>query len=213
MNTQNSYHEVRLKFDPKRENAWRAIVDNLKAHFSGATSALEIGAGYCSFINALTVPKRYALDESDVVQEYAAEGVTPIVGDVSNLSAFSDGTLDRVLASNIFEHLEDETFACTLAEVKRVLAPGGKLIIMQPNFAYAYREYFHDYTHKKIFTHVGLKGHLEAAGFSIEVIIPRYMPYSADSVKLPAPTWLIRLYLMLPWRPMAKQMLVIARVP
>lgn len=54
------------------------------------------------------------------------------LGDVSAL-AFADASFDKAVAADLVEHLEDEPFAEMLAEVRRVLVPGGTLSIYTPN--------------------------------------------------------------------------------
>ena len=49
-----------------------------------------------------------------------------------------------------------------------MLRPGGRLLVIQPNFRYAFREYFDDYTHRSMFTDVSLPNLLRAQGFEIE---------------------------------------------
>jgi len=91
-----------------------------------------------------------------------------------------------------------------------VLKAGGRLIVLQPNFKYCYREYFDDYTHRLIFTDVSLRDALVAWDFEILKVIPRLLPFSMQS-RLPKVPALISLYLRLPVRPLAKQMYVVAK--
>jgi ubiquinone/menaquinone biosynthesis C-methylase UbiE len=44
---------------------------------------------------------------------------------------FQDGSFDGVLMNEVFEHVADE--AQTLREIRRVLRPGGRLIVISPN--------------------------------------------------------------------------------
>jgi hypothetical protein len=55
------------------------------------------------------------------------------------------------------------------------------LSVIQPNFRYAYREYFDDYTHVAIFTHVSLCDVFRASGFDIVDVKPRFLPLSIKS--------------------------------
>ena len=50
---------------------------------------------------------------------------------------------------------------------RRKLSPNGSLTILQPNYRYAYREYFDDFTHVSIYSHVSLCDFLMANGFEI----------------------------------------------
>lgn len=54
-----------------------------------------------------------------------------IVVDVNKTLEFKDRTFDLVWFSEVIEHLENPTFS--LNEVKRILKPGGKLILTTPN--------------------------------------------------------------------------------
>ena len=76
-------------------------------------------------------------------------------------------------------------------------------------FPHASAEYFHDYTHRTIFTDRSLGDFLAASGYPIEHVQPRFLPLTMKSRlsfgHAPAP-----FYLRLPYRPLAGQMLVSA---
>ena len=189
---------------------WAAICRYLRPYVPPAGRVLDLGAGYCSFANHVEAAERHALDREPSFAAHAAPGVTTHVGRCEDLGAFGDGSLDVVFASNLLEHLDWPSVDRTLAEVRRVLKPAGRLLLVQPNFRYCSREYFDDYTHRTIFTHVALADLLGARGFAVERVDPRFLPFSFKSR---APKWgfLVALYLRLPVRPFAKQMLVVAR--
>jgi hypothetical protein len=75
----------------------------------------------------------------------------------------------------------------------------------------AYREYFDDYTHVSVFSHVSLADFLRVNGFDLLEIRPRFLPLTVKS-RLPVLPWLIKAYLASPIKPMAKQMLIRAGV-
>ena len=127
----------------------------------------------------------------------------------AGLRALPSAGLDVAFASNIFEHLSGTELEETLSQIRRILVDRGRLIIMQPNFKYCMAEYFDDYTHVAIFTHVGLADLLRAKGFNILSCEGRFMPYSFKSLGARL-SWLVPLYLWLPYKPMAAQMLVVA---
>jgi hypothetical protein len=89
------------------------------------------------------------------------------------------------------------------------LRPGGRLIVVQPNFRLQPRRYFDDYTHKTIFTDNGFRDFLKSEGWTIAHAEPRFMPFSMKS-RFPTAEWLVRLYLASPIRPLAGQFLVVA---
>ncbi len=84
--------------------------------------------------------------------------------------------------------------------------------MIQPNFRLEPRRYFDDYTHRTAFTDNGFRDFLTAEGWKIAHSEPRFLPFTMKS-KLPTAAWLVRLYLSLPYRPMAGQFLVIAEKP
>ena len=49
--------------------------------------------------------------------------------------AFADASFDRVLAERLFSHLSDGKAEAVLAEIKRVMAPAGRFVMVDPNVA------------------------------------------------------------------------------
>lgn len=168
---------------------------------------LELGSGYGHFINQVIARRKVALDQWDGFLAYLQPEVEPHVGDITDLSFLSAGSVNFAFASNLFEHLSQDDFATTLRQLRWVLAKGGTLNVLQPNYYYAYREYFDDYTHRSIYTHVSLCDFLQAHGYEIVECQPRFLPLTIKT-RLPLSPFLIRLYLKSPWRVMGKQMLV-----
>ena len=62
------------------------------------------------------------------------EGVD-IVGDISDLSAFEDGSVAEIYSSHVLEHFPHVRTLDVLKEWARVLEPGGKLYVAVPDFA------------------------------------------------------------------------------
>ena len=94
--------------------------------------------------------------------------------------------------------------------MREKLSANGTLTILQPNYAYAYREYFDDYTHISVWSHVSLADFLEANGFEVVEQYPKFLPLTIKS-RLPVSPFLIRAYLQSPIKPMGKQMLFVAK--
>lgn len=202
------YFQTRFVHDPRRETLWRTLY---QYHFSRLISpedcVLELGAGYGHFINQVRAKKRIALDQWDEFPEYVQPDVECHVGQVTELSFLERGSVNFAFASNLFEHISQEDFAAVLAQLRNALADGGTLNILQPNYYYAYREYFDDYTHRSVYTHTSICDFLEANGYRVMECRPRFLPLTVKS-RLPVSAALIRLYLALPWKPMGKQMLI-----
>jgi hypothetical protein len=74
------------------------------------------------------------------------------IGNVTDLAFLEPGSVNFAFASNLFEHISQEAFASVLSRLKDASAPGATLNIVQPNYYYAYREYFDDCTHRSVCT-------------------------------------------------------------
>jgi len=92
-----------------------------------------------------------------------------------------DGAVDFAFASNLFEHLTQSQFAAVLTSLRKKLAPGGVLTILQPNYRYAFRECCDNYTHVFAWSHIALADFLVANGYKIVELHPRFLPLSIKS--------------------------------
>ena len=108
------------------------------------------------------------------------------------------------------EHLTQDEVGAVVDEARRVLVPGGRLVLVQPNFRLCAKNYFDDYTHVSMWSDVGLTGYVQSRGWEVEEVRARFLPLTVKS-RLPVSRVLIRAYLSSPIKPMAGQMLVIAR--
>ena len=206
------YHDVHLPEDPARAVVWRVIAEYVERWVPTDAHVLEVGAGYCGWINAVRGARKVAVDEWPDVARHASQSVEAVVLDASTgLSRFADASFDLVLASNVIEHFEPDAAATLVGDIVRLLRLGGRLIVIQPNFRYAYRYYFDDYTHRSMFTHVSLANLLRSRGLRMLRVEPRFMPYSMRESRLPVTPWLVRAYLRSPIRPWAGQMLLVAQ--
>ena len=133
-----------------------------------------------------------------------------MVGDVTQLDYLPDCGVDYAFASNLFEHIPQSGFARVLDTLRGKLSARGTLTILQPNYRYAYREYFDDYTHVAIYSHISLADFLTANGYEVLTVEPRFLPLTVKS-RLPVSPWLIRAWLASPVKILGKQMLISAR--
>ena len=204
-----TYHDVRFTYDARRTAVWRVLAEYLQQWVDAEGGCLELGAGYGEFSWEIQARRKWALDVNPALAAHWGEAVTPLVQSALEPLPLPDCSLSTVFASNFFEHFTLEQGAEILAEVRRVLRPGGRLIAVQPNFRLEPYRYFDDYTHRTAYTDTGFGDFLTASGFSIAHSEPRFTPFSMKS-RFPVAESLIRLYLALPYRPMAGQFLVVA---
>ena len=206
------YHQTRMSFDPRRDLLWRSL---WRFHFSKIVSpndcVLDLGCGYGDFINNVVARRRIAIDSWEHFPEYVDPNVERVVGSVTDLDFIQAGTIDFAFASNLFEHLSHADFGRVLEILRTKLTEYGTLNILQPNYRYAYREYFDDYTHISVFSHISMADFINANGFDVLEIWPRFLPLTVKS-RLPVWPWLIKAYLASPIKPLAKQMLIRASV-
>jgi ubiquinone/menaquinone biosynthesis C-methylase UbiE len=203
------YFETRLSPDANRAKVWRHVCEYLRRWVRGTDAVLELGAGWCDFANHIRCASVVAMDMDATVRRAAAPHVTAVVGDSTDLSVFHEGSFDVVFASNLLEHLERPACQSLLRGVRRVLRPGGRLILMQPNFRLNPGRYFDDYTHVAIFTDQSLADFLVSEGWEIETVMPRFLPLTLKS-RGSGLTFLVPWYLRSPVKPLAGQMLVVA---
>lgn len=124
-----------------------------------------------------------------------------------------DNSLDVVFTSNFFEHLPDnQVLVRALAEAKRCLKPGGRIIAMGPNITYAGKAYWDVIDHRLALSDQSLAKTLVSQGLRVEECIARFLPFTM-SEGLQYPTFFVAAYLRLPlaWRIFGKQFLVIGK--
>src|SRR5687767_8227206 len=120
------YHDVHLIDDPNRRIVWRVLNEYLSPWIPAAGSVLEVGAGYCHWINGVRAARRVAVDLWPDLPRHTAPGVEPRVLDAgSELRSLGAEQFTTVLASNVLEHFEPDAAARVVDDVYSVLAPGG----------------------------------------------------------------------------------------
>ena len=193
---------------------WHTLVESYFQQFVKPTdTVLDLAAGYCEFINTVRCGRKIAVDLNPTLASVADPDVEVFQALSTELPSELDGTVDVAWVSNFFEHLEDSNaFVATLRELNRVLTPGGRLLVLQPNIRLTKEAYWDFVDHSFPITEKRLVEALKLTGFEVEVMKVRFLPYTTDS-SLPISAALIRLYLKIPpaqWL-LGKQTFVVAR--
>jgi SAM-dependent methyltransferase len=197
-----------------REQMWSVLCQEFFQRFIPPTSSVvEIGAGYCEFINHIQAGRKIAVDLNADTQRHANADVEVLSTSSTDLSALADGSVDIAFASNFFEHLSRQDIVATMREVARVLRPGGRLLVLQPNYRYCYRNYWMFFDHITALDDRSLVEALETSGFRTVKVIRRFLPYTTKS-RVPQSKWLVKAYLRVPllWRFLGQQAFAVAEV-
>src|SRR5690606_31710063 len=136
-------------------------------HVPADATVVEIGAGYCEFINQIRAGRKFAVDLNPDTQVHAGEGVTVATSSTTRIEALPDGTADIVFASNFLEHLSREDILATLREVHRLRKPGGRFLILQPSIRYCKEDYWQFFDHITPLCERSLGEALETTGFDV----------------------------------------------
>ena len=127
---QNAYHAVHLTQNAARAVLWQALTEYLAPYVSPQAHVLELGAGYCYWINSVRAARKVAVDLWDELPQHAAADVQPLQIDLTHgLAALGEGKFDVALASNLMEHFEPDVAAKLAGDVFAQLNPGAIHVI------------------------------------------------------------------------------------
>ena len=173
---------------------------------------LDLGCGYCEFINAVKCGQKFGMDLNPDSKKFASPDVTILEQDCSSEWRMAPGSIDILFTSNFFEHLPTkQALELTLRQAHRALAPGGRILALGPNIKFTAGEYWDYFDHYLPLTERSIAEILMQCGFRIDLCFDRFLPYTMSNSK-DYPSWLLRLYLALPiaWRFLGKQFFVVA---
>jgi SAM-dependent methyltransferase len=211
----------RKRFDQKelaeKQVLWKTLCESFFQQYIPETgTVVDLGAGNCEFSNAITARRVIAVDLNPETAVFAGPGVEALITSCDDLSEIEKDSVDTVFTSNFFEHLPTkEVLLDTLRESHRILKPGGRIVVLMPNIRNVGGKYWDYFDHYLPLTHLSLCEGLGLAGFHVERVIPRFLPYTIRGSKLPVSAGLVKLYLkMRPlWLVFGGQMLVVGSKP
>lgn len=213
----------RIRFSDRetqtRSTVWEVLSKNFLQQFVRPEDAvLDIGAGDGWFLRNIRAARKIALDLNPQVKQLESYGIESVNARADELSRVLSTPVDVILLSNFLEHLPTKQAVFeVLTECRKVLRPGGRLMVLQPNIRYVGAAYWDYIDHHIALTEKSLAEALEVSGFRIEVLLPRFLPYTAKSRSGALASGrlgkgLIALYLKLPilWRIFGGQIFVVA---
>lgn len=175
--------------DRERESAfWDVFFTEFLSRRIGRTgTVLDLAAGSCGFVNRVEAETRYALDLNPDVDGFAAPGVQVLHRSATD-TGLADSSVDLVFSSNFFEHLSGpDELLDVLAESRRVLSPGGRLMVLMPNLAAVGGKYFDYLDHRLPLTDRSLQEAVGLSGFRVTELIPRTIPYARNQAATAGP--------------------------
>ena len=197
-----------------KRRMWAVLCEQVFQRYVSATdTVVDLGAGSCEFINAIRAGRRIAVDVNPDAALHAGD-VEFIQGPSTDLGPIASSSVNVIFCSNLLEHLPDKAAVLqTLVECRRVLRPGGTLLILQPNIRYLPGRYWDYFDHHTPLSDRSMIEGLELAGFVPVRVVPRFLPYTVKETRLPRSTALLRAYLRLPflWPLFGRQMLIVAK--
>ena len=205
-----------LRFGEKersaKEGVWREICRFLQRRYIPPTAkVLDIGTDVGYFIRNINAAERWATDLRDT-SAFLSPDIRFVQSDGLALADVAPSDyFDVVFMSNYLEHLDSaESVIEQLRVVRRLLRPGGEVIVLQPNIKLVGPSYWDFIDHRVPLTEESLVEAATFAGLETRHLIGRFLPYSVKG-RLPANSSLVRAYLAFPpaWRILGKQTLYV----
>jgi SAM-dependent methyltransferase len=183
------------------EGYWwhRARTDLLGAvmspHLAAPRRTLDVGSADAPSVDWMRGAQQH------VSLDLFPDGLRPgegVVGSATDLP-FADETFDVVSAFDVVEHCADDARA--VAELRRVLSPGGRMLLSVPAYQWAWSDHDVRAGHHRRYTRPGIVRLVESSGmhvlratyafggvfplFAAERLRRRMRPPSSDDVRLP----------------------------
>jgi ubiquinone/menaquinone biosynthesis C-methylase UbiE len=198
--------------DAERKNElWRVICAYLQRYVPRDGAVLDLACDRGDFIRNIDARERWGCDVRDVAQ-HLPEAIKFVQTDgLAIAEALPREHFDLVFMSNYLEHLSSgEQVVEQLRAASRVLKPGGRVMVLQPNIRLTGQAYWDFIDHKVALTEKSLVEAAELAGFRTDALVKRFLPYTTKG-RLPVSKALASIYLRLPpaWLVFGKQTLYV----
>ncbi|VVB63241.1 Ubiquinone biosynthesis O-methyltransferase [uncultured archaeon] len=134
-------------------------------YLPAGAKVLDVGCGRGDFLNAFSLKgfRSYGIDREPSGAKVDRSTEIKYCHVEKDTFPFEDQTFDVVFSKSVIEHLSDP--GLFVSECRRVLKPGGRVIIMTPDWLTQMKIFFDDYTHRQPYTVTSLNDLLKTSGF------------------------------------------------
>ncbi|MCA1815669.1 MAG: class I SAM-dependent methyltransferase [Acidobacteria bacterium] len=144
------------------------LVASLNLPSGARPRILDVGCGTGANLEMLArFGDAHGVDVSEDALGFCRErGLSDVRRGAAESLPFEDESFDLVTALDVVEHLDDD--AAGLAEMRRVLKPGGRALLFVPAFNWLWGVQDDVSHHRRRYTLPQLRAAVEAAGFRVE---------------------------------------------
>ncbi len=162
-------------------------VDWIRRYLPGdAERVLDVGCGSGALFDAIGQHRAVGIDycEQGLSRSSQVRGDVPVACADATRTPFADQTMDAVTAQHVVEHLND--YEGAFREWRRLLIPGGILLVLTPNVQFVDPTVFDDDTHVHLFDQVDLSVTLSRSGFEIMNLCTLGLPWFRNYHGMPS---------------------------
>jgi ubiquinone/menaquinone biosynthesis C-methylase UbiE len=194
---------LEIRFDnitlEKRRIFWKILIDEYFYKYIEKDSiVLDVGAGFCDFINNISCKRKIALDSSSMIKKYANKDVKIIVKTFKEIPKSYYNKIDVLFMSNFLEHLDSKKEVVNVLKLaNKLLKKGGKLLILQPNIDLLKERYWNRIDHNVALNGESVKEALLLSNFVLKEYCKMFLPPTFQT-KMPINKIFIKIYLYLP---------------
>ena len=150
-----------------------------------AGRVLDVGCGSGALLGAIGKDRALGIDycAQGLSRSSQMRGDVPVACADATRTPFADRTMQAITAQHVIEHMKG--YEAALREWRRLLSPGGVLLILTPNVRFVDPSVFDDDTHVHLFDHVDLARTLSRTGFEIINLCTLGLPWFRDYQTIP----------------------------
>jgi SAM-dependent methyltransferase len=198
-----------------KEAIWRELGRFFQRYIKPGARVVDIACDRGYFIRNVKAADRWATDIREMGDSLPKDVHFVRSSGLDLARVMPNDHFDLAFFSNYLEHLPStEAVLQQLRVTFSLLKPGGRVLIMQPNFRLIGGAYWDFIDHQTALTEKSLEEAATMAGFRTQQLITRFMPYTTKS-NLPQHPLLVRAYLSFrpAWWLMGKQTLYLGEKP